>query len=140
MIFYVIYEPTSGVLVQSGYCSGLSPEDIQAWPVAPNSVLIFDRYIERIQDWRVQDNAIVERSTMTPTVSATTIAADGLDACAITNLPTPCVVAVSGAVTLAPTEVADGAVTLTATTPGAVTVRVTADPAYLAWETTIHAV
>lgn len=88
----------------------------------------------------VQDSVAVPRAAMTPTVSATTIAADGLDACAITNLPTPCVVAVSGAVTLSPTEVADGAVTLTATAPGAITVRVTADPAYLAWETTIHAV
>jgi hypothetical protein len=88
----------------------------------------------------VQDGAATLRAEMAPTVSAATITADGTDACFIAGLPTPCVVAVSGAVTASPTEVTDGTVTLTATTLGTLRIRVTADPAYKAWETTIHAV
>lgn len=140
MIFHVTYKPESGLITQTGCCSGPTAEEVQSWPVAPDAILIVDQYIERIQDWRVVDGVLVERTTMAPTVSATTITADGTDACVITGLPTPCVVAVSGVFTAPPTAVTDGMVTLTATAPGTLTIRVTADPAYKAWETTIHAV
>lgn len=142
MIHFVLYDAEIGEIVSTGGAQAMTEAEVlERWPRPPGVSILFvtQPVTDQTAVW-VQDGAIVERATMAPTVSAATIAADGIDACAIAGLPTPCLVAVSGAVTLAPTEVLDSAVTLTATTPGAITVRVTADPAYRAWETTIHAV
>ena len=57
----------------------------------------------------------------------------------ISGLPDPCTLRLSGAVTLAPAVVTGGSVTITSTVPGAITLRVTADPTHKAWEVTIHA-
>lgn len=64
---------------------------------------------------------------------------DGADAGLISGLPDPCLVSIIGSVAQPPTAVVGGSVTITATVPGAIILRVTADPAYLAWEVTLHA-
>jgi hypothetical protein len=92
------------------------------------------------KDYRVVDGQVVERAIMTPSISQTTIGADGLDECVIWGLPDPCVVEMRGAVTLVATEVTGGEITITATVLGALMVRVTADPTHKPWETVINAV
>lgn len=91
-------------------------------------------------DSYVLDGEVVARATMAPTISAADITADGADECGISGLPDPCTVALHGAVTQAPTVVIGGNVTITSTVPGTITVQITADPVYQAWEATIHAV
>ena len=90
-------------------------------------------------DFRVVNGEVVERDNMAPTVSTATIAADGTATTVLGDLPDPCTVTITGAVTAGPVEVAGGALTLTSTQPGEIKVAVRADPTHKAWETTIHA-
>lgn len=89
--------------------------------------------------YRIVNGEAVERATIAATVSANTIAADGIAECTIAGLPDPCRVSISGAVQAGPAEVTGGTLTLTSTVPGAIRVAVTADPTHKPWETTIHA-
>lgn len=91
------------------------------------------------KEYRVVDGAVVERATIAATVSAETIAADGIAECVITGLPDPCRVIISGAATMAATQVTGGTLTLTSTQAGAIRVSGTADPTHKTWETVIHA-
>ena len=90
--------------------------------------------------WRVVAGELLPRAAMAPAISQATFAADGEDTCVVSGLPDPCVVAIRGAITVPRTAVSGGSVTITATVPGDVVLRVTADPTYLAWETILHAV
>lgn len=92
------------------------------------------------KEYRVVDGAVVERATIAATVSAETIAADGVAECVITGLPDPCSVTISGAVQAEPAVVAGGTLTLTSTQAGDIRVGVTADPTHKPWETVINAV
>jgi len=89
--------------------------------------------------YRVVDGGIVERDGMDVALSATTIAADGVAECVLSGLPDPCTVTITGAVLAGPLTITGGSLTLTSTTPGAIAIRVTADPAWKPWEATIHA-
>ena len=89
--------------------------------------------------YRVVDEKVVARAVMAPSVSATSIAADGEDACVIAGLPDPCTVVVSGAVSTGPLEVAGGELVLTSTVPGAIHVQVTAGVQWRPWEVSIDA-
>lgn len=89
--------------------------------------------------YRIVDGEVVERGTIAATVSANTMAADGIAECTIAGLPDPCRVMISGAVLAGPAVVAGGTLTLTSTQPGAIRVSVTAEPTHKAWETIIHA-
>jgi hypothetical protein len=84
--------------------------------------------------------AVVPRQTMTPAVSAATIAADGIAASVITGLPDPCTVTVSGVLAAGPSVVTGGSVTLTSDQPGDITIAVAAAPAWLPWSTVVHAI
>ena len=91
--------------------------------------------------FRLVDGAVVPRDAMpAPTVSATTIAADGVAEAVITGLPEPCRVSVRGPANSTTIDVADGEIVLTSTVAGGIEVTVDAPPAYLAWRTIIHAV
>lgn len=99
--------------------------------------------IEGVHDgatYHVVDGEVVERATMTPSVSLATIDADGEDESVVSGLPDPCTVQLRGVVTAGPTTVTGGSVTITSTVPGTITVRVTSEPTHKAWETTINAV
>lgn len=87
----------------------------------------------------VVDGVLVERAAITPAISATSIAADGIDACVLSDLPNPCVVTVSGAVTAGPVEVTGGSVTLTSTVAGVIRVRIEKNPTHTRWEGRINA-
>lgn len=93
----------------------------------------------RLDHYRIVDGEVVARDVMAPSVSATSIAADGEDACVIAGLPDPCTVAISGAVTAGPVDVVGGELVLTSTVPGAIHVRVTAGVQWRPWEVTIDA-
>jgi hypothetical protein len=93
----------------------------------------------RPNDFCILGGLVVERATISATVSAATIPADGIAECVIAGLPDPCRVTIIGAVSAAPAEVNGGTLTLTSTQPGAITIRVTADPTHKPWETVIHA-
>jgi hypothetical protein len=87
----------------------------------------------------VAGGVIVPKQTVDAVVSESTIVADGIDTTAITRLPVPCTVTISGALAAGPFEVTDGELDLTCDHAGDIVVSVTADPAYLPWSTTIHA-
>ena len=76
---------------------------------------------------------------MAPSVSATSIAADGENACVIAGLPDPCSVVVAGAVAAGPVEVAGGELVLTSTVLDRIHVRVRDDPTHAPWEVSIDA-
>ena len=137
MHHYVIYDPATGMVV-----STLASSIEQANPVqyAPGLAFVpHDEEIIGLDAWRVVDGEVVERRIMTPIVSTATIAADGIATAVLDNLPDTCTVTITGAVTAGPVEVTGGALTLTSTQPGAITVSVRADPTHKPWETTIHA-
>lgn len=89
--------------------------------------------------YRVINGEVVERPAIPVAISAPSFAADGLAECVLSGLPDPCTVTVRGAVSAGPLEVTGGSLTLTSTTPGAITVVITADPVWKPWEGTVHA-
>ena len=122
--------------------STLPPEWVLAhWALPPGGgIVVLPAPLDGpAEHYRVTDSALLLRDVMAPSVSATSIAADGEDACAIAGLPDPCTVAISGAVTAGPVEVVGGELVLTSTAPGAIHVRVTAGVQWRPWEVTIDA-
>lgn len=90
-------------------------------------------------NYRIVGEQVIERAAMTPLISQTNIAADGIAECVITGLPDPCIVGILGAMRVPGFELSGGTLTLTSTQSGEINVRVRADPIYKPWETTIHA-
>lgn len=141
MRHFVIYDLADGRILQSCFASGVSDSHLLAqWPQPGQGLLFTAAAIDEPRAWRVVTGEVVPRAAMAPTISQVTFAADGAEACVITGLPDPCVVAMRGALAVPRTVVSGGSVTITSTVPGDIILRVTADPAYKAWETTIHAV
>lgn len=139
MRHFVLHDP-SGAILQTCFADGLADEDIEVWAEPGRAVAFMAAPIQDMRLYRVVDGEVVERATMAPTISVGEITADGADECGISGLPDPCTLALRGAVTLAPTAVTGGSVAITSTVPGSITVQITADPVYKAWEATIHAV
>jgi hypothetical protein len=92
-----------------------------------------------LDHYRVVDGQVVERPAPPVEISAPSFAADGVAECVLSGLPDPCTVTLTGAVSAGPLEVTGGSLTLTSTTPGAIAIRITADPVWKPWEATIHA-
>ena len=137
MKHYVIYDPATGTVVSTIASSIEQTNPVQ---YAPGLAFVpHDAEISGFDRWRVVDGTLIERATMTPTVSAATIAADGIATATITGLPDPCVVSIAGAVTAGPVQVTGGALTLASTQPGEIRIAVRADPTHKPWETTVHA-
>lgn len=134
----LIYEPTGAIVGQGFTSADVAGED---WPVAPGQVALVvpAPLLNAETDYHVVAGEVLPRATMAPAISTPTIAADGLAECLLGDLPAPCVVTITGAVTAGPVEVTGGSLTLTSTQPGAITVSVRADPTHKPWETTIHA-
>lgn len=136
--FVLIYDAT-GAIVGQGFTSvAVAAED---WPVAPgHTALVVPGAVQQAEtDCYVAAGQVLPRAVMTPTISAPTIAADGLAECVITGLPDTCTVTITGAVTAGPVEVPGGSLTLTSTQPGEIKISVRADPFYKVWGTTIDA-
>jgi hypothetical protein len=134
----VVYNQTTGVI----WFVMTLPETLAGYSGDPDYqglVLPLDTVVASDTHY-VSDGALAARIAMTPTVSKTTLTADGTDAVTISGLPDPCTVAITGAISVAATTVTGGSITLTSNTVGAIRVRVTADPQYLAWSTDLNAV
>ena len=130
-----LYRGTTGEIIGAGTASGCLAEFADA---GAGIATLPGRWAATM--YFVRDGAAVPRMVMAPALSAQEIMADGEDACVISGLPDPCTLSITGSIALPPTAVVGGSVTITATVPGAIILRVIADPAYLAWETTINAV
>jgi len=123
-------------------CTTLGWEEVVAsWALPEGQVIVpTEGPLDGPPDhYRVVQGEVVARAVMAPSVSATTIAADGEEVCVIAGLPDPCLVVVSGAVAAGLMDVTGGELALTSTVPGAIHVRVTANPVWKPWEGTIHA-
>lgn len=141
MRYFVIASASTGAILRScGVAALVSDDELRTWAGPLEEVIFTDEMIKDQKLWRIVDGALVERETMEPTVSAFTIAADGLQTAVISNLPDPCYVIVRGIEGAPPSEVVGGSITLTASTPGEINVLVLANPIYKPWETMIHAV
>jgi len=87
----------------------------------------------------VVNGQVVARDAMAVEVSPPSFAADGVAECALSGLPAPCTVSLTGAVSAGSLEVTGGSLTLTSTALGAIQIRITANPVWKPWEGTIHA-
>ncbi len=92
-----------------------------------------------LHDWWFDGSAVQRRTTAPITISATEIIANGSDAVVVAGIPEAAVLTVRGAISVAPTSVSGGTVTLTTTTPGALRLSVRCAPPFLTWEATVHA-
>jgi hypothetical protein len=143
MNFYLIHDAT-GLITQTGQCDPASYEIMPKYLPAGTSLLALSAAPADANTFIAQNyvaaGAVTPRATMTPTVSASTITANGTSSAAVSGLPNPCSVTISGVLTAGPTPVTDGTIDLTSDLAGALVVTVTADPAFLPWSTTINAV
>ena len=135
MMEVTLYRVTTGEIVGTGMASGCQAEFADA---GEGIATIAGRWPATM--YFVRDGTVVPRMAMVPSLSTQEIVADGVEACIVSGLPDPCTVSTTGSVTLPPTEVTGGSLTITATVPGTIHLRVTAEPTHLPWEVTIHAV
>jgi len=88
----------------------------------------------------VSAGTLAAKAAITPTVSATSFAADGTTTVTIAGLPDPCRVTISGVLWAGPTDVTGGSIDISSDVAGDLTVSVSAEPAWLSWSTILHAV
>lgn len=112
----------------------------ETWPLEGKEVVEIAEPLENQDYWRVVDGECVARTFMTPTVSSSTIEADGVDETTISGLPDPCDIRMTGAVSVPWTTVTGGSVTITSTSVGAIQVKARAVPTHCPWSATINAV
>lgn len=141
MQHFLSADAATGAIRQLSASSRSWAEIAASWPVADGEVLVpLATPLAGPQTaWRVVQGEVVPRAVMAPRVSAERIAADGEAECVISGLPVPCVVAIGGAVEAGPLDVTDGVLVLTSTVPGAILLRISAEPDYQPWEGVIHA-
>ena len=137
---FVIADAEGVVLQQTRTTLGWE-EVLAAWVLPPGQALVrTEGPLDGPPDhFRVVAGEVVARAVMMPSVSATSIAADGEAACVIAGLPDPCSVVVVGAVSAGPVEVTGGELVLTSTVSGAIHVLVRDDPDHAPWEVSIDA-
>ena len=135
MMEVTLYRVATWEIVGTGMASGCQAEFADA---GKGIATIAGRWAATM--YFVRDGTAVPRMAMAPSLSTQAVVADGEDACVISGLPDPCTVSITGSVALPPTEVAGGSLAITATVPGSIHLRVTAEPTHLPWETTLHAV
>ena len=134
---YFLIHDAEGRVLRSGLCPYAGLEGMLLDPEQETLMITAELVPSDGSVW-VVDGLLEPGLEMTPAISATSIAADGVDECVITSLPDPCTVWISGAVNLPPTEVAGGEITLTSTQIGEITIRISAHR-HRRLEVTIHA-
>lgn len=143
MIYFVHFLTASGEIRQVSSCSDNG--FFAKLPVAPagTSRLLIAEKPSSVATYMtanyVSGGEVVPKITMTPTISATGFAANGVASVTISGLPNPCQVTITGVIAGGPEIVTDGEVVLTSDQPGDVIVSVRADPDHLPWSVTIHA-
>lgn len=86
------------------------------------------------------DGVILDRVAPPISMSAASIAADGLEEIEVSGIPEGSSMRISGAVTLPWTLIESGVATLTASIPGASSISVRCPPPYLAWSGAFDAI
>lgn len=140
--YFAICDADGGIR-GAGYC----PEEALPFQAAvnPGGIIVeidsamHDAILADIIGFRLDGDDIVPRDTMAPSVSATSILADGIDACTIASYPAGCTVRISGAASYGPALLTDPTLVLTLSTPGSLTVDLEASPVYRPWQVVINA-
>ena len=114
-----------------GYC----PEDHVAIQALPGELSL---EAEGTDTTHWYDGTNVVPKTVLPTLTPTSVPADGTSVTSASGLPNPTIVTISGPAADS-FEVTDGTVEVSFDTPGNYRVRLTAGVPYLASETIIHA-
>lgn len=138
---FVVAEIATGLIRQACFASRPWPEVQAEWtpPEGCQLLQLPEALTPPLHHWRVAGGTVVPRAVMPVLVSTPGIAADGDNECALTGLPDPCTVTITGAVSAGPMDITGGSLILTSTAPGAIIIAITADPIWKPWESTIHA-
>lgn len=129
-------EELDGEIVGCGYCP-LSDREMQ---VTPSGATRHDITMEQhtqvslgFRRFAWVEGAVVARSAVAITLSATTIAADGEEELEVTGIPEGARLRVSGAVSLPWTVITGGEVVLTASVPGRVMLELRCPAPHADW-------
>ena len=128
---HACYDPLTGII----HCTVDGPEGRVLPPATGLLVMAAD--VNPATHY-MPGGVITPRAEMAPTISATSIEADGIEECEISGLPDPCEVSITGATNWEGT-LTGGTLILTATQPGDIAVQAVAAPEYLVFRTVIHA-
>lgn len=143
--WYVIYRDADGFVLTGGQIPRYALDDFPSAGIpAGHSIIEVDHEPDMAAGEWVVSGDLVPGDPFTPTVSTSTIAADGVEECTISGLPNPSLVSVrhiSPQITdpSPDTEVTDGEIVLTAILPGTITVRIVS-PGNAHWTGSIDAV
>jgi hypothetical protein len=141
MLYFVVYDAATGALGYQASTTMSAEMAVLHWPrgEAQDLALIEGPLVQPLRHYRVSEGKVVERSDPAITFSVPSFAADGVAECVLSGLPDPCTVTITGAVSAGPLEVTGGSLTITSTTPGAITISITANPVWKPWEGVINA-
>lgn len=143
--WYVIYRTADGRVLRGGT---MPKSYIATYPAgslpAGTAILEVNRQADIAAGEWVVGGALITAGTLSPTVSATTLDADGVDTVTISGLPNPCRVTITHSApeitTPAPdTEVTDGTVVVTCILPGTIGVRIVS-AGNQTWSGTLNAI
>lgn len=143
-VFYATYRTADGLVLTAGVMRRATLAGHPAMPSGQGLVETARLANPTAGEWIVSDGLggliLATTTAMTPTVSSTTLDADGVDTVTISGLPNPSRVTVqhsSGAVTdLGDALVTDGSAVITSIYPGTIAVQVIS-PGKATWRTTI---
>jgi hypothetical protein len=136
---YLVYSVSTGAILRTGdappsmvLIQAQSGERVMQGPANQGT-----QYVQVAENQ--DDDVLADRDAIPYTVSASTIAADGLEACVVGNLPIPCSWRLSGPLNASGTEL-DGQLEITTDEPGNYTLELVAAVQYLPATITITAV
>jgi hypothetical protein len=136
---YLVYSVSTGMILRTGDAPP-SMVSIQAQPGERVMQGLANQGTQYVQVAENQDDDVLADKEAIPyTVSASTIAADGLEACVVGNLPIPCSWRLSGPLMASGVEL-DGDLGITTDEPGMYTLELTGPIQYLSVIITITAV
>lgn len=138
MRYFAIYDPGTGAILYTAQSTADEGWIAANWPSEDQAVTMLSAPIDQRTHW-VDGGAVTPRAAMTAALSKASIAADGVDEAVLSDLPDPCLLEISGAVTWGPGEVTGGSAVITSTAPGRILLRVTAGAGFLAWEGAVDA-
>lgn len=146
-VFYVTYRTADGLVLSAGVMRRATLTGHPAMPTGQALIETARLANPTVGEWVVSDGlggmTLATTTTMTPTVSSTTLDADGTDTVTISGLPNPSRVTVQhsfgGVADLGDVLVTDGSAVLTAIYPGTLSVTVIS-PGKATWRTTIDCV
>lgn len=138
---FLVYRVATGVVIGRRFNDpalvriGLLPGE-EVFEVEPGSPAA----IGQLETFFVESGDVLVRGEPEITVSAPSFAADGAAECEISGIPDGAIATIRGAVTAGPVEIDDGAIVLTSTSPGPITITLDCPPPWRRWEGRVDAV